>query len=254
MPRNPISCRRASYGEFESVAYEHLASLGVKHVEIEVPAPDQLDAARAELQKWNLSAMTLHGEVPVTQADCGQRVAAQMPAFAALGTKLMFISCQHDDTPLDTVYGRLREAGDIAAEHGVTIVVETHPELFTNGAKALETVTAVNHPHVRVNYDTANVYFYNEGCNGIDELKQVIHYVAAVHLKDTNGAYRTWHFPALGQGIVDFPAHFELLDKIGYAGPYTLEVEGIEGQTDTAETVQQRIADSIEYLRGLERM
>lgn len=251
---NPISCRRASYRDFEAVAYEHLAGLGVRHVEIAVPPPEQIDATRAELEQWGLSAMTLHGEVDVTSADCAAGVKAQMPAFDALGVKLMFISCQHGDTPLETVYGRLREAGDVAAEHGVTIVVETHPELFTNGATALKTVTSVNHPNVRVNYDTANVYFYNEGCNGIDELKQIIDYVAAVHLKDTNGQYRTWHFPALGRGIVDFAAHFELLDQAGYAGPYTLEIEGIEGEPDGERQVCDRIAESVGFLRGMGRI
>ena len=34
-----------------------------------------------------------------------------MPAFAALGTRIMFVSVQAGDTPLETVYARLREAG-----------------------------------------------------------------------------------------------------------------------------------------------
>lgn len=251
---NPIACRRASYREFEVVAYEHLAGLGVKHVEIPVPAEDAIAATKAELAARGLTATTLHGEVDVTRADCAAGVEAQMPAFEALGTKLMFISCKHGDTPRDTVYGRLREAGDVAAAHGVTIVIETHPELLTNGVTALQTMQAVDHPHVRVNYDTANVYFYNEDCGGVEELRQVIDYVAAVHLKDTNGAYRTWHFPALGRGIVDFAAHFELLDRAGFAGPYTLEIEGIEGAPNGEREICDRIAESVGYLRGMGRL
>jgi inosose dehydratase len=106
---------------------------------------------------------------------------------------------------------------------------------------------------VRINFDTANVYFYNHGVDAVAELERLAEFVAAVHLKDTDGGYRHWHFPALGRGVVDFGGVFRVLDEAGYAGPYTLEIEGIEGEERTEALVCGRIAESVEFLRMLGR-
>ena len=248
-----IACRTGSYGEYEAVALERIASLGLRYVEIPVPAADVLDARARELERHGLRASTLHGECDIRLVDVAERVAAQMPAFAALGCSIFFTSVRADDTPLKVAYERLRAAGEVAAAHGVTIALETHPDLATNGEIARRTMEAVDHPNVRVNFDTANVHFYNRDTDTLRELDATIDYVAAMHLKDTNGGFHTWHFPALGQGVVDFPAVFARLDSIGYTGPYTLEIEGIEGETRTEALVHGRIRESLEYLRRLGR-
>ena len=206
------------------------------------------------LAKHGLIAGSLQAECDLAQSDIARRIEAQMPAFAVLGTRYMFVSVKAGQTPLDTVYGRLREAGDVAASHGVTIVMETHPDLITNADTARRTMESVNHPNVRVNFDTANVYFYNEGVDGVEELRRIVDYVAAMHLKDTDGGYRSWHFPALGRGIVNFRDTFEVLDRAGFDGPCTLEIEGIEGETSTERRVCDRMAESVEYLRRLGRL
>jgi L-ribulose-5-phosphate 3-epimerase len=254
MAQTLIACRTASYDSYQAVAYEHLASLGVRHVEVPVPKADELEATKVALAGFGLSASSLHGECNVGRADVARQVEDQMPAFAALGTKIMFVSVKVGDTPRETAYARLREAGDVAARHGVTIALETHPDLITNGDVALETMRAVDHPYVRINFDTANVYFYNQGIDGVAELRKVAKFVAAVHLKDTDGGYRHWHFPALGRGIVDFREVFATLDGVGFNGPYTLEIEGIEGQEQTERHICDRIAESAGYLRGLGRL
>ena len=43
-------------------------------------------------------------------------------------------------------------------------------------------------------------------------------------------------------------------DGVGFAGPYTLEIEGIEGEPRTERSVCDRIAESLGYLRGLGRV
>ena len=252
-PKYVIACRVASYGEYEADAYAHLAALGVRHVEIPVPPPSAIDRTADELERAGLAASTLHGECNITRADIEQQIAVQMPAFRALGCNTMFASVKAGDTPLETACSRLWKAGNIAAQHGVTIVLETHPDLATNAEVMLTTMRGVNHPHVRINFDTANLYFYNENLNCLDELRQVLPYVAAVHLKDTDGGYRHWHFPALGEGIVDFAGVFELLDSTGFTGPCTLEIEGIEGEQKSEELVRGRIAASLDHLCKLGR-
>ena len=166
----------------------------------------------------------------------------------------MFTSVRRDEIPLETACERLRAAGAVAAEHGVTLSLETHPDLVTNAEVALATMQAVDHAHVRVNFDTANVYFYNRGVDAVEQLRALGPHVASVHLKDTDGGYRNWHFPALGAGIVDFASVFQVLDAAGFSGPCTLEIEGIEGEDRTEQLVRDRIAASVEHLRVLGRL
>lgn len=249
-----IACRTSSYGPFSARAYAHLASLGVRHVEIPVPAADAIETTAAELREHGLTASSLHGECDVSRPDIAERIAAQMSAFASLNCRIMFTSVQRGEIAPDTAFGRLREAGDVAGEHGVTLVLETHPDLATNAEVALATMRGVDHPHVRLNFDTANIYFYNRDVDCVEQLRDVASYVAAVHLKDTDGGYRHWHFPALGEGIVDFARVFHVLDEAGFHGPCTLEIEGVEGEEKTEQLVLDRIAASVEHLRELGRI
>ena len=68
-------------------------------------------------------------------------------------------------------------------------------------------------------------------------------------MKDTDGAYQTWHFPTLGEGVVDFPKVFEILAARGFHGPYTMELEGIRDEELTRECVEKRVEDSLTYLK-----
>ncbi len=254
MSKSIIACRTSSYAPFEASAYEHLAGLGIRFVEIPVPRPREVEAVRAALQRHGLSASSMHGECEVRRADVAGQIADQMPVFGVFGTKVMFVSVKAEDVPLPTVYARLREAGEVAAQHGVTIVLETHPDLVTNAETALATMHAVGHPNVRINYDTANIYFYNRDVEGVAELQRIVPFVGALHLKDTDGGYRQWHFPALGRGVVRFRDVFRILDDAGFSGPCTMEIEGIEGEVRTERLVCDRVAESVGYLRGLGRL
>jgi inosose dehydratase len=150
-----------------------------------------------------------------------------------------------------TAFARLREAGETGALYGVTIVMETHPDMITNADVALETMRGVNHPNVRVNFDTANIHYYNQGVDGIAELKKVLDYVGAIHLKETNGRFKTWFFPAFGEGIVNFNEVFRVLNERKFYGPFTMEIEGVEGENLTREQSEERVARSVEHLRKL---
>jgi sugar phosphate isomerase/epimerase len=82
-------------------------------------------------------------------------------------------------------------------------------------------------------------------------LRKVIAYVATVELKDHGGRPRTWDFPAIGQGKIDFPGVLQVLKEHHYAGPVTIEVEGVEGKPWNEAETKQAIADSVAFLRKL---
>jgi len=75
--------------------------------------------------------------------------------------------------------------------------------------------------------------------------------VATVEVKDHNGQYKTWNFPALSKGVVDIPGVLRVLKEHGYTGPVTMEIEGIQGMERSEAEIKKDIADSAAYLRSL---
>jgi len=248
---NVIACRMASYGKYQDRAWSHLPQIGIRNVEMPVPAPDQRDAVKARLADHGLTATSLQAKCDIGGADAAEVMTPQLEACAEFGARICFLSVKAGDTERSEVWDRLRAIGDAAAKLDVTVVMETHPDLITNGDVARETMAAIDHPHVRVNFDTANIYFYNQNRTAVDELAKVIDFVAAVHLKDTTGGYQEWNFPTLGTGVVDFPAVFRLLGARGFTGPFTIELEGTKGVERDEAGQLQYVADSVAYLRRI---
>jgi len=250
-PENVLACRLTSYGKFQDVAWAHLPAIAIKYVFLNVPAPDQVEATKKRLEKHGLTAVVLRGDADLSKASGVGRLAVQLKTCEKMRVKYMFLSPKRHGVEKRLIYERLRRAGDIARRHGVTITLETHPDLGTNGDVHLETMKQINHPNVRVNFDTGNIHFYNKNSDAPTELRKIIDYVATVEIKDHNGEYKTWNFPALGRGVVNIPEVLRILEEHGCSGPLTMEIEGIKGiEWDEAET-KKNIADSAAYLRSL---
>ncbi len=151
-----------------------------------------------------------------------------------------------------TVVAHLRRLGDLAGELGVTLSLETHAGPTQNAGAMLALMAEVDHPRVRLNFDTGNIAYYNQGADPVAELDRVKHLVASVHLKDNRGGFEDWYFPALGDGgAVDFRRVREVLDGVGFAGPYTIEIEGVGGEPEPGlEGRRERVARSVRHLRA----
>lgn len=246
---NLIACNLNSYRQYRDTGYAHLARIGLTHVEIPCPEPEEVDAVRQELDRYGLTPSSLVVGCQMDADDVVLRVTRSLDTVAEMGVQLVFTSAKTGEIDRDFVYGRLQNIGDAAAERGIVVALETHPDLVTNANVALATMQGVSHPNIRINFDTANIYYYNQNVTATGELEKIVDYVGAVHLKETNGGYQTWHFPALGEGVVDFPAVFQRLAGRGFNGPYTLELEGIRGEEIGREGVEKRIEKSLDYLR-----
>jgi len=156
------------------------------------------------------------------------------------------------------VYAMLRDVADYAADRNVRIALEIHHGIAENAASALQTLEAVGRDNVGINFDTANIYFYNmeldrEGA--ATQLEALADRVFHVHLKDiVRGKTREENvLPPLGTGEVDFRAVFDILHAHDFHGPFSLEVETFHGvhQDDGIEAYQEDVLKSIEYLKSL---
>jgi sugar phosphate isomerase/epimerase len=246
-----LGCRLASYGKFQDAAWSHLPSIGIRHVFLNVPPTGELEEVQKRLKAHRLQPLVLRGQADLGQPGSVDELAGQLAVCEKLGVHFMFLSPRHTGVDRETACQRLRRAGEIAERHGVIIALETHPDLGTNGLVHLETMRRINHPNVRVNFDTGNITYYNRGADVVSELKTIIDYVATVELKDHSGQPQTWNFPALGEGKVDFQGVLNVLRAHRYSGPITIEVEGVEGNPWNQEQTKAAIAHSVAYLRKL---
>jgi inosose dehydratase len=144
----------------------------------------------------------------------------------------------------------LRQIGDVALRLGQTVALETHKGPTQNASAMLALIDDVNHPQIRLNFDTGNVAYYNDGIDVVAELERVKHLVRNVHLKDSRGKFEDWYFPAIGDGgAIDFRKVREVLDGVGFLGPYTIEIEGIKGEEEPGLAGRlERIKRSVSHL------
>lgn len=151
-----------------------------------------------------------------------------------------------------TMIASLRTMGSLAADLGMTVALETHKGPTQNAAAMLQLMADVDHPAVRINFDTGNIAYYNEGVNPVDELEKVKTFVRNVHVKDNRGGFEDWYFPAVGDaGAVDFVRIREILDTVGFAGPYTIEIEGIKDEPEPGlDGRTERVARSAQHLKA----
>ena len=248
---NMLACRVANYYKYQDTALPHIATCGFKYVFMNIIPPAEIDATTKRLAEHGLKVAVFRGDTDLSRESSVDEIAEQLATCEKMGVKYMFLSPKHKTVSKDVAIARLKKIGDVAKKHGVVIGLETHPDLGTNGQVHAETMKRIDHANIRVNFDCANITYYNEGTDAITELKKCIDYVATFEVKDHNGQLKTWHFPALGKGVVDIPGVLKLLKEHGYTGPITLEVEGIGGVERTKDLVEKDMEDSAKYVRSL---
>lgn len=249
--RNLLACNLGSYRGYSQAAYRHLPEIGVFHVEIKLPAVEQVDEVAERLARHGLAVSSVQVPIDLHDPEAAATFGRNAVLVRRLGAPVVFTSVKAGDLDRQVAYERLRQIGDVAGQYDLIVCLETHPDLVTNGDEGRQTMEGVGHERVRINFDTANIYYYNQGTTAVEELEKVLPYVGAVHLKETNGGYKAFHFPALGDGVVDFKGVFDRLASRGFYGPYTMELEGIQGEQLSEADVLARVERSVHHLRQL---
>ncbi|MGI5816540.1 MAG: sugar phosphate isomerase/epimerase family protein [Armatimonadota bacterium] len=249
MSFSKYSVREPVYRGWEN-AVKLLPETSIKGFEVSVRPHDELADIVAALREVGIEPMTVAGGVKLNDEASIAAYIGGLDAAQALGIPIFFTSASGEED-LDAAMGLLRDLAEEAARRGIVISLETHPPYCENADLMLRTMEAVDHPNLRVNFDTANIFFYNEGLDSADELERVIDYVVSVHLKDTDGGFKSGRFPVLGLGVVQFERIFGTLEAAGFDGPLTLELEGELMRDLDAQGRHQAVIECMDYLRSI---
>lgn len=137
---------------------------------------------------------------------------------------------------------RWRPILDVFKKEGVKFALEVHPgEIAYDIHTARRTLDALDdHPAFHFNFDPSHLIW-----QGVDPVKFIEAFparIAHVHMKDATvrqdgtssilgshlpfgDARRAWDFRSVGRGDVDFERIIRALNRIGYAGPLSVEWE-----------------------------
>ena len=207
------------------VALDELAALGVRHVEpasvdkifqhlVEEDFCDRRATwLRSELAARRLGCLSLSAHMDLTGPEAVERFHRRLAFARNIGARCV--------NTIAGPAGKLEEfrknivvIADRARDLGVMIALENHGDLLDREQQVLDFIREVNHPAVRVNYDTGNAWYYSKGAiNPVDELALLAPVVAHVHVKTPKIVDGLLRWVALGDGELDLPGLARVLKE-----------------------------------------
>ncbi|MFO7897715.1 MAG: sugar phosphate isomerase/epimerase family protein [Planctomycetota bacterium] len=239
-----------------------------EHVVPEQMTPGEMDALAEQAREHDLRIASIAGHVDLeypllgkgaeTAAEGFRKLRARIDLAAHLGVPIVNtgVGVAADDEDMDAFFDEFRGLLDHAAENDVRIGVESHAGVSETAAASLAFCREVGHPALGINHDAGNVRFY-AGQDPVADLESVAdeigEWLVHVHIKDHRGGQGDWDFPPLGEGELDLYALAGLYRRIGFAGPYSLEIEfsGPDSTDPTPGIIDRGVADSYQFMKNL---
>ena len=246
-----------------SQAIEDISKAGFKYIELasapeyfeHIPRPENgvtkeiVSSVLKELKDHDLTLQAIAGHTRLMKEDSVKNFKTVID-FANLAN-VKFINTDtgevKDSKDEKKFYSDIKELADYAKDKDVTICLEMHGNWCNNGKIGAEIIKKINHPNIKLNYDTGNVIFYGN-VRPEEDLPYALEYMGYIHLKDNgSGKYKDWNFPALGQGIVDFDKIFNILKD--FNGPASVEIE-FDGKERSLEEINKAVKISYDFLKS----
>jgi sugar phosphate isomerase/epimerase len=242
-----------------------IASVGLEYVELcsipgycEHVTPEGMSvedarALRDKIASTGLVTRALNLAADLTTDPGIDSLVAGLELARLIGATVLVtnVDAIRDDETRTAFLRRVDRIAAAAERAGVRVGFETHGGICATGPQALEFASGLGSEWLGVTYDVSNV-LYAGGVDPVTDLEAIVDdfasYVVHVHLKDkATRLVGEYDFPPFGEGIVDFERVLSLLDRTGYSGAMTLEVE-LDGRPATPELVDTAIASSLSYL------
>jgi sugar phosphate isomerase/epimerase len=221
-----------------------------EHVVPEDMGAGETKALKDTIQGFALSPMSISGHVDLVQTDGVDALKRRIDLARRIGASVVNTKTGDPSSQAEVqdFFKHVEEAAEYAAQNEILIGLETSGSYFNTAKKAVPILKRINSEYVKLNYDTANVLYY-EDVRPQDDIEHGIEYLVHVHLKDKRGGKGEYDFPALGEGIVDFEKIFSILSRNRYTGPLSIEIEFDGKHNETLEGVHKAVSESCSFLK-----
>ncbi len=224
---------------------EFMKKIGISDICTMFGNPDQFPLAlkpeKGELEK--IKEIGKDFGINFLEISTGGNYDEEIELARILGVKY-FRVCEIWEDNEDTfkeVVKKLKQAGQIAKEEGITVVVENHGGLTKEAKKCRELIEAVGMENVKINYDPANFLFYGE--DPIKALDEILPFIGFTHFKSVKYENGKPKYCRLKEGVIDYKKLFEKLLPF-YKGYIGLEYE-------EPSDVEQGTIDDLNYIKNL---
>jgi len=241
-----------------------------EHVKPEAMSTADMDGLAERVSQSGLFIASIAGHVDLAFPLLGKGPDVAEEGFARLRSRIDLAShlgvpivntglgVAHDDgdDELDAFYRRFDSLLAYAEERNVKIGLESHAGLTETAAASLALCRRMGRPSLGINYDAANVRFY-AGADPVADLEacadELPDYLIHAHIKDHAGGKGDWDFPPLGQGNIDFARLAAIFRRIGFRGPYSLEIEfkGPDSTDPSPEIIDRGVAESYQFMKNM---
>jgi 3-hexulose-6-phosphate synthase/6-phospho-3-hexuloisomerase len=244
---------------FKQAAGYNLLGTEIYHRCMESHDPAYIQEVKAALKRYGLvvsqyscSPDLCHPD-PAERAEEVRKLKENIAVAAQLGAPSVRVTAGQAHPGLTREQGiqntveSLRECLAFADQQGVYLAYENHykdyfwdyPDFSQPHDIFLEILNALRDTSLKVNFDCSNPIMNGE--DPIPLLKQVVDRVVQVHSGD-RATYGEYTHAASGEGLVNYPALFEVLQEAGYNGWLSVEYN----RPDAPEG----LARSFDYIRA----
>ena len=156
----------------------------------------------------------------------------------------------------------ITEVARMAQDEGITLALQTHPEITGNNQETIEMIEEINIPSLKVGLDlplleSQDPDFIRYTVNSMKDLMVYSHTISLKKNQTVGGAPYSWEevSPGTEEDPMDWEVFIEAVRDIGYDGLLSHEQCSpivIKGhKLGTVETVDERYIEAILYLKGL---
>lgn len=242
-------------------ALRGISKAGFKYVELTsapaffthiVPNPEEMTGQDTKrildlCKKYGLKVYCVAGHTRLMKEGGVENFKKVIDAAKAFGARYVTTDTGEviDDKDKEKFYEDMTEIGDYAQKNDITVCLEMHGAWLNNGIVGAEIIKKINHPNVKLNYDTANVMYYG-GVKSEDDLGNALPYLGFLHLKERGGGLKEWNFPAPGDGNLDYKKIFELIKD--FTGPISVEIE-FDGTEKPLDEIDAAVKKAYDFLK-----
>jgi len=260
--QNRLGAHTGSYHHYSlATALEGIAVAGYRYVELaaipgvveHVPLEADERAISRLLRQLNASglipiSLSAHSDLTTPTGQADARRALRLCERLGIGIMNTAVGGPANEDEDEAAFLRgIHGLADEAITRQVVMGIEIHGTLTSTGQRTRRLVEQVDHPAVRINYDTANSEYF-AGVPAEADLPEALPLIVHCHLKDKIGGMREWNFPALSEGHVNFGRLLGLFQQAGYAGPFSVEVEFQGGEGPPLEAIHRAMKQSRAHL------
>jgi len=224
-----------------------------EHIDPDTVTDAEIARIGAKLADLGITPVSLSGHAQLQTAEGAARFGRAIDIAAALGMHVVntYTGDATTDEERAAYFANVAELCDRAAKHGLKIGMETDSNMLPTAELGVAILDRINRPDVLgFNYDPGNVVYY-AGADPLTDVHFALPRMVHFHLKDKIGGKGVFNFPPPGDGELDLTGLLAILDRAGYTGPISAEVEFDERGWPDYDACRAAASRSVENLRGL---